>query len=176
MSDTANGEINGKDKITLETFILINYFNRIIARANTRFMIMSNGQYELKRSLISEEGKGKKTGLELNVVDHHTASERSVKTLSGGESFMAALSLALGLSEEIQSTSGGIKFDTMFVDEGFGTLDDDSLELAMRALQELSTGNRLVGIISHVKELKNKIEKQICVTKTKGGGSSLEII
>ena len=103
-------------------------------------------------------------------------TKRSVKTLSGGESFKASLSLALGLSDEIQSSAGGIKLDTMFVDEGFGSLDDESLDQAMRALQNLTEGNRLVGIISHVNELKERIDKQIVVTKEKSGGSIIRII
>ena len=115
------------------------------------------------------------SGLELNVIDHYNGSERSVKTLSGGESFKASLSLALGLSDEIQASAGGIQLDTMFVDEGFGSLDEESLEQAMKALNGLTEGNRLVGIISHVQELKARIEKQIVVTKEKAGGSRVEL-
>ena len=102
--------------------------------------------------------------------------ERSVKTLSGGESFKASLSLALGLSDEIQSSAGGIRLDTMFVDEGFGSLDEESLNQAIRALLTLTEGNRLVGIISHVAELKERIERQIVVTKEKSGGSAVRIV
>ena len=136
---------------------------------------MSGGQYELKRRKEAENNRSQ-SGLELDVIDHYNGTERSVKTLSGGESFMASLSLALGLSDEIQSSAGGIKLDTMFVDEGFGSLDGDTLELAMRALQGLSEGNRLVGIISHVSELKARISNQIIVSKAKSGGSSVQII
>lgn len=174
MSDTAAGEIAGKDKITFETYIQMAYFERIIARANARFMVMSGGQYELRRC-VEEDSRGK-SGLGLNVVDHYNGSERSVKTLSGGESFQASLSLALGLSDEIQSAAGGIRLDTMFVDEGFGSLDGDTLNLAMKALADLSRGSRLVGIISHVSELKERIDKQIVVTKEKSGGSRAEIV
>ena len=112
----------------------------------------------------------------LRVKDYYNGSVRDVKTLSGGESFKASLSLALGLSDEIQSMAGGIKLDTMFVDEGFGSLDGESLQQAMRALASLSEGNKLVGIISHVAELKEKIDKQIIVTKEKTGGSKVEIV
>ena len=105
-----------------------------------------------------------------------SATERSVRTLSGGESFKASLSLALGLSDEIQSSAGGIRLDTMFVDEGFGSLDEESLRQAITTLMGLSENNRLVGIISHVAELKEKIEKQIVVTKEKTGGSKVEIV
>ena len=121
------------------------------------------------------EDKKSQSGLDLNVVDHYNGSERSVKTLSGGEAFKASLSLALGLSDEIQSSAGGIRLDTMFVDEGFGSLDEESLAQAMKALSSLSEGERLVGIISHVSELKEKIDKQIVVTKMPSGGSKAEI-
>lgn len=174
LSNTANGSLAGKEKIMLETYIQMTFFDKIIARANTRLMIMSDGQYELKRR--REAGNNKtQSGLDLNVVDHYNGTERSVRTLSGGESFKASLSLALGLSDEIQSSSGGIRLDTMFVDEGFGSLDEESLEQAMKALSDLTEGNRLVGIISHVGELKTRIDKQILVTKEKSGGSRAEI-
>ena len=176
ISDTVNGKIKGgsKEKIKFETYIQTNYFDRIIARANTRFMVMSGGQYELKRQMSTDDRKSQ-SGLELNVIDHYNGSERSVKTLSGGESFKASLSLALGLSDEIQALAGGIQLDTMFVDEGFGSLDEESLEQAMKALNGLTEGNRLVGIISHVQELKARIDKQIVVTKEKAGGSRVEL-
>lgn len=174
LSDTANGKISGKDKIELETYIQRTYFDRIIDRANLRLMTMSAGQYELVR-LKEGENKLKKTGLDLGVIDHYNGSERSVKTLSGGESFMASLSLALGLSDEVQSSAGGIKIDTLFVDEGFGSLDAEALNQAYRALAGLTEGNRLVGIISHVEGLKERIDKQIIVTKNRSGGSSARI-
>lgn len=174
LSNTANGLISGKDKIMLETYIQTTYFERIIRRANLRFMIMSDGQYELKRSEDAENLKSQ-SGLELSVIDHYNGTTRSVKTLSGGESFLASLSLALGLSDEIQSSVGGVQIDTMFVDEGFGTLDADALEQAYSALASLTDGHRLVGIISHVDTLKEKISKQIVVTKGRTGGSTAEI-
>ena len=174
LSNTANGNISGKEKIMLETYIQMAYFERIIARANTRLMIMSQGQYELKRRVVTDNNQ-RQSGLELNVIDHYNGTERSVKTLSGGEAFQASLSLALGLSDEVQSSAGGIRFDTMFVDEGFGSLDEESLRQAIRALAELTDGNRLVGIISHVAELKERIDKQIVVTKEKSGGSRIEM-
>ena len=176
LTGIVNGKIKGgsKEKIKFETYIQTNYFDRIIARANTRFMVMSGGQYELKRQTDTDDRKSQ-SGLELNVIDHYNGSERSVKTLSGGESFKASLSLALGLSDEIQASAGGIQLDTMFVDEGFGSLDEESLEQAMKALNGLTEGNRLVGIISHVQELKARIDKQIVVTKEKSGGSRVEL-
>ncbi len=175
LSNTANGNVAGKEKIMLETYIQMAYFDRIIDRANVRMMVMSGGQYELKRRQTAENNRSQ-SGLELDVIDHYNGTERSVKTLSGGESFKASLSLALGLSDEIQSSAGGIRLDTMFVDEGFGSLDEESLRQAIRALTELTEGNRLVGIISHVAELKEKIEKQIVVTKERSGGSSVRIV
>lgn len=175
LSNTANGNISGKEKIMLETYIQMTYFDRIIARANTRFMVMSGGQYELKRRKEADNNRSQ-SGLELDIIDHYNGTERSVKTLSGGESFKASLSLALGLSDEIQSSACGIKLDTMFVDEGFGSLDDESLDQAMCALQNLTEGNRLVGIISHVSELKERIDKQIVVTKEKSGGSRINML
>lgn len=175
LSATANGNLSGQGKIKLETYIQRIYFERIISRANIRLMKMSSGQYELKRQDKVENNRSQ-SGLELSVIDHYNGSERSVKTLSGGESFKAALSLALGLSDEIQSSSGGIQLDAMFVDEGFGSLDDESLEQAMRTLTDLSEGNRLVGIISHVSGLKSRIDKQIIIEKEQSGGSRGNII
>jgi len=167
LSDTANGTISGKQKIELETYIQMTYFDRILRRANLRLMTMSSGQYELKRC-TDELNKRAKAGLELNVIDHYNGSERSVKTLSGGESFQASLALALGLSDEIQSGAGGIRLDAMFVDEGFGSLDEEALTLAVRALEGLAEGERLVGIISHVSELKDRIPNKILVKKNRG--------
>lgn len=175
LSDTANGTLTGKEKIMLETYVQTTYFERIIARANTRFMLMSGGQYELKRRKEAENNRSQ-SGLELDVIDHYNGTERSVKTLSGGEQFKASLSLALGLSDEIQSSAGGIRLDTMFVDEGFGSLSaGDSLDSAIHALTCITDGNRLVGIISHVEELKHRIDRKITVTKQKSGGSRAEI-
>ena len=175
LSDTANGKLNGKEKVMLETYVQMTYFDRIINRANLRLMTMSSGQYELIRMKEAANAKSQ-SGLDLGVVDHYNGTERSVKTLSGGESFMASLSLALGLSDEVQAAAGGIQLDTLFVDEGFGSLDSESLEQAYKALAGLTEGNRLVGIISHVSELKERIDKQIVVTKEKSGGSSVKII
>ena len=175
LSNTANGNLAGKEKIMLETYIQMTYFDRIIRRANLRFLVMSGGQYELKRRREAS-GSRCQSGLELDVIDHYNGTERSVRTLSGGESFQASLSLALGLSDEVQSSAGGIRLDTMFVDEGFGSLDEESLQQAVRALSSLTEGNRLVGIISHVGELKEKIDRQILVKKDREGGSRVEIL
>ncbi|MBQ7098523.1 MAG: SMC family ATPase [Oscillospiraceae bacterium] len=174
LAKTANGSLSGKERLMLETFVQTTYFDRIIACANTRLLRMTDGQYELIRHTEAADGR-RLTGLELDVIDHYNGSERSVRTLSGGESFKASLSLALGLSEMIQRQSGGIRFDTMFVDEGFGSLDEESLRQAINTLTNLSGADRLVGIISHVAELKERIDKQIIVTKTRDGYSQARI-
>ena len=174
LADTANGSVRGKDRIMLETYIQTTYFDRIVARANVRLMKMTGGQYDLKRRTIAENMRSQ-SGLELDVIDHYNGTERSVKTLSGGESFKASLALALGLSDEVQMSTG-IRLDTLFVDEGFGSLDPESLNQAYNTLAGLTEGNRLVGIISHVAELKERIDRQIVVTKEKSGGSKAEIL
>ena len=175
LSDTANGKLSDQSKFMLETYIQTSYFDRIIARANERLRVMSDGQYTLERRSEYDD-KRTQVGLDLDVIDHYNGSKRSVKTLSGGESFKASLSLALGLSDEIQYSAGGIQLDTMFVDEGFGSLDENSIEQAVRALAGLSEGSRLVGIISHVQSLKQRIDKQIIVKKDKDGGSRADMI
>ncbi len=175
LSKTANGDLGDrKEKIMLETYVQAAYFDRIIAKANTRLMVMSGGQYELKRKRSAADKKSQ-AGLDLDIVDHFSASTRDVRSLSGGESFKAALSLALGLSDEIQASAGGIRLDSMFVDEGFGSLDKDSVEQALKALSDLTEGDRLIGIISHVEQLR-RIDKQIVVTKDPDKGSQVEII
>lgn len=173
LSNTVNGKLTYRDKISLETFIQMTYFDKIIRHANLRLQKMSGGQYRLTRA--STGGGNAQVGLDLNVYDTYSGKERSVTTLSGGESFMAALSLALGLSDEIQASAGGVQIDTTFVDEGFGSLDDESLQVALRTLQNLAQNNHLIGIISHVSALKN-IEKKIVVTKTATQGSDARIV
>ena len=174
LSDTVNGSLSGKSRIKLETYVQMSFFDRIIMRANTRFMRLTDGQYELKRS-DSKDNYKNQTGLELDIIDHYNGTIRSVKSLSGGEAFEASLSMALGMSDEIQSRSGGIQIDTMFIDEGFGSLDDESLLQAVKVLNSLSSSDRLIGIISHVSVLKDRIDKQIVVSKGKTGGSSAVI-
>ncbi len=175
LSNTANGGISDKEKISFETYVQMSYFERILRRANIRLQKMTGGQYDLVRRK-DELGKRSQVGLDIDVLDHHNGTTRPVNTLSGGEQFKASLALALGLSDEIQSSAGGVRLDTMFVDEGFGSLDGESLSLAISTLQDLTEGNRLVGIISHVEELKNRIDKQIIVEKQKVGGSRAKII
>lgn len=171
--DTVDGKLSGKLHIDLETYVQAAFFDRILDKANVRLMVMSSGQYELRRS--TEQSGGGQSGLDLKVLDHYNGTMRDVRSLSGGEQFKASLSLALGLSDVIQSAAGGIQLDTMFVDEGFGSLDQESLDQALRSLSALTEGNRLIGIISHVAELK-KIDKQIIVTKDKVNFSKVTIV
>lgn len=174
LSDVANGNVKGQDKITLEAFVQMRYFDSVIEKANTRLLEMTAGRYCLKRRGGSADAK-KKTGLDLNVIDYHNGTERDVKTLSGGESFDASLALALGLSDEIQSRTAGIRIDTMFVDEGFGSLDEETLDRSVKTLLGLSESDKLVGIISHVGEMKNRIERQITVSRLSDGTSVAKI-
>ena len=173
--DTASGQVKDRNKITFEAYIQMTYFERIIKCANLRFLKMSDGHYELRRTTESDNKKSQ-TGLDLCVVDYYNGSCRSVRSLSGGESFMASLSLALGLSDEVQASAGGIQIDTMFVDEGFGSLDTEkTLPQAYNALASVTEGRKLVGIISHVTELKEKIDRQIVVEKDKTGRARAEL-
>ena len=173
LAATAGGTLTSKQKIKLEAYIQMNYLDRILRYANTRLMQMTAGQYELER--IGAENQRSQSGLDLGVIDHYNGTRRSVKTLSGGESFKASLALALGLSDEVQSSAGGIRLDTLFLDEGFGSLDEESLELAIRVLSDLTEGDRLVGIISHVGALKDRIDRQVVVHKARTGGSTVEL-
>ena len=173
LAATAGGTLTSKQKIKLEAYIQMNYLDRILRYANTRLMQMTAGQYELER--IGAENQRSQSGLDLGVTDHYNGTRRSVKTLSGGESFKASLALALGLSDEVQSSAGGIRLDTLFLDEGFGSLDEESLELAIRVLSGLTEGDRLVGIISHVGALKDRIDRQVVVHKARTGGSTVEL-
>lgn len=174
LAETVTGQMSGKEKVMLETYVQMRYFDRIVSRANRRLLVMSDGQYELRRRMEAATNKSQ-SGLDLDVVDHYNGSVRGVETLSGGESFKASLSLALGLADEIQSSAGGVELDTLFVDEGFGSLDDESLEQAMRALADLAEGRRLVGVISHVGTLKERIDKKIIVKKDREMGSRVRI-
>ena len=178
LADVAMGNgRSSKEKITLQEYVQIAYLDRMIHKANERYLSMSNQQYQLVRSAGTKD-KRSHAALDLDVIDFSNGSIRPVSSLSGGESFIASLALALGMSDEIQSQAGGIQIDTMFIDEGFGTLDQDSLNNAIQTLMNLSGENRLVGIISHVKELKERIHKGIIVTKDLHGshGSVAKVI
>lgn len=175
LSDTANGALRGKERIMLETYVQMSCFDRVLLHANRRLLVMSGGQYELARAKEAESNRGQ-SGLDLQVIDHYNGSQRNVKTLSGGESFLASLSLALGLSDEIQSRAGGIRLESMFIDEGFGTLDEAALEQAVGVLTRLTGGDCSVGIISHVGALKDRIQHRLHVKKIPGGSAvSIEV-
>ena len=175
LADTATGNLTGKEKVTLETYVQMQDLDAVLACANTRFMVMSGGQYELVRRQTAENNRNQ-SGLDLDVIDHYNGTTRSVKSLSGGESFKASLSLALGLSDRVQSAAGGVRLDAMFVDEGFGSLDEESLHQALHALTDLARSDRLVGIISHVADLRAAIDRQILVTKAPTGCSHATIL
>jgi exonuclease SbcC len=162
LADAANG------KLDFETYAQMAYFERVLRAANLRLRIMSQNRYTLLRKTDSDDGR-RRSGLEMEVMDSYTGKARSANSMSGGESFMASLSLALGLSDVVQQSAGGVRLDAMFIDEGFGTLDADVLELAIRTLSEMAGTNRIIGIISHVTELRERIDKQVQVEKTSAG-------
>lgn len=170
LADTANGRISGKDKVAFETYVQSMYFDRMISAANRRLCAMTNERYKLmrRRSAIT---KSSQSGLDLDVMDAYTGKVRDASSLSGGESFKAALALALGLSDVVQAHAGGVQLDTMFIDEGFGSLDQESLQLAIKTLTELSGSDKLIGIISHVDELKESIDRKIIVKRSRNGSS-----
>lgn len=169
LSQTAGGTLSGNKKIDFESYVQRRYFQKVVQRANIRLMQMTSGQLLLQcQDFDRLSGRGK-TGLDLDIYSLATESARDVKTLSGGESFMAALSLALGLADVVSESAGAVRLDTLFIDEGFGYLDDHAREQAVRVLYELSGQNRLIGIISHVGELKEQIEKKLYVRKEKNG-------
>ena len=168
LSKIANGTVYGKRRIEFEQFVQASYFDMVIIEANKRLLKMTDNRFLLVRKESSERVSDK-IGLELEVIDNYNGKRRDVKSLSGGEAFKAALSLALGLSDVIQSYSGGIVVDTMFIDEGFGSLDTESREQAINTLNQLTDNHKLIGIISHVTELKDRIDKKIIVTKSTDG-------
>jgi exonuclease SbcC len=173
ISKLASGQHREADKISFETFVQTWYFSQVIARANLRYSTMTNGRYKLRRSEGGVDQRSR-TGLDLSVEDLWTTKERPVSTLSGGEKFQAALALALGLSDVISEHAGGVEIDALFVDEGFGGLDDDSLQDAIRVLQDLTVDNRMIGIISHVPLLKEAINQQLSVRIVDSEGSFVE--
>ena len=171
--DTVSGQVSRRVKISFETYVQQYYFKQVIAAANKRLTVLTDGMFVLR---VKEEARNMRSqaGLDLDVLDRSTGLWRDVSTLSGGESFMASLALALGLADTVQSRSGGVRLDAMFIDEGFGTLDENSLRQAMELLTRLAGGRRLVGVISHMAELKERIDKKVVVTKT-ATGSALRI-
>ena len=168
-----SGQLSQKVKITFETYVQQYYFKQVVAAANKRLTQMTDGMFVLR---LKEEAKDRRSqsGLDLDVLDRATGQWRDVSTLSGGESFLASLSLALGLSDVVQSESGGVRLEAMFIDEGFGTLDENALRNAMALLSSLADGDRMIGVISHMPELRERIDKKIVVHK-KLTGSEIEL-
>lgn len=165
----ASGKIKGRVRIDFETYVQRMYFEKILVAANRRFLVFTDGKMKLKSRPLEEMGLVGAAGLELNVYVMATGKERDVKTLSGGESFLASLALALGLSDVVQSQAGSVRLESMFVDEGFGALDDSTREQAIRVLNDLAGDDRLVGIISHVNALKDSIDRKLTVTRSTSG-------
>ena len=172
MIDSLYNRLSGKvpgARMDIETYVQRDYLRRILTAANRRFLEMSSGQFELRMYDLDKAGEGRNHGLDLMVYSEVTGKAREVRTLSGGESFMAALSLALGMADQIQAGSSAINLDVMFIDEGFGSLDDHARSQAVKVLQRMAGGSKLIGIISHVTELKNEMEDQLIVTKDEHG-------
>lgn len=172
INNLLKGNIKGLANIKFETFVQMRYVEEIVYLANKRFHKMTDGQFSLQ---IKKEADNLKEiiGLGFEVIDHHNKTVRNINTLSGGESFQAALSLALGLSDVVQARAGGIQIDSMFIDEGFGTLDNETLSKVMNSLLEISSFNKIIGIISHVENLKEQIDKKILVSKDPSGYSKI---
>lgn len=174
LSDVANGD-TGVSKLGFERYVLSYYLEEVLQIANQRLQKLSDNRYWF--DLNRESGSYKnKTGLEINIYDDHAGGVRNVGTLSGGESFIAALSLALSLSDVVQRQSGGIQIEAIFIDEGFGSLDEDALDKAVEALMQIDGDGKLVGIISHVKELKDRIPDKVLVKALGTGKSNLEVV
>lgn len=172
LSQTANGSLSGSAKLDFQTYVQRQYFKQMIHAANRRLAVMSGGQFLLQCRELDQLGRRGEAGLDLDVYSVAAGKVRDVKTLSGGEAFLAALALALGMSDVIQGNAGGVRMEALFLDEGFGSLDEEARLRAVQVLQELSGGGRLIGIISHVTELKEQLERKLLVKKTRRGSKT----
>ncbi len=167
--------VAGQRRVNLTTYVLRQWFEQVVAAANVRLAGMSSGRYELVRV---DEGANRteRTGLTVQVLDRHTGEQRSARSLSGGETFYTSLALALGLADVVRAEAGGVDLDTLFIDEGFGSLDADTLDQVMAVIDELRDRGRTVGIVSHVSELKNRIAERIEVRRLPDGSSALRVV
>ena len=163
-------------RLTLGTYVLMRRFQDVVASANDRLQTMSGGRYALQHSEERENGRSRKTGLALRVVDHVTGDERDPRTLSGGETFYVSLCLALGLADVVTGENGGIELGTLFIDEGFGSLDADTLDLVLRELGKLRDRGRVIGVVSHVDVMKSVIGERIEVRRRADGTSTLRVV
>lgn len=175
ISDGSFAKLAGREKIDFESFVLTYYFDKVLSYANIRLLDMSDGQFSMVRKSVGNDARSKQ-GLDIEILDANTGKKRPASTLSGGESFLASLSLALGLSDEISVENGGITIDTLFIDEGFGTLSDDYLNNVIKQIEKLSYENKFIGLISHVKDLKEAIDAKILVDYRQDEGSNIEVI
>ena len=165
----------GQRKIALTTYVLRLWFEQVVQAANARLAAMSSGRYELRRT-DEGESRRQRTGLTLAVIDRHTGAERSPKSLSGGETFYTSLALALGLADVVKAEAGGVELDTLFIDEGFGSLDPQTLDQVMAVIDDLRDRGRAVGIVSHVTDLKDRVYERLEVRRLRDGSSAATVI
>jgi exonuclease SbcC len=167
--------MEGHRRVALTTYVLRHWFTRVVAAANVQLSAMSSGRYELRR-IDEGEHKRQRTGLTLSVIDRHTGEERSPASLSGGETFYTSLALALGLADVVRAEAGGVDLDTLFIDEGFGTLDADTLDQVLGVIDELRDRGRVVGIVSHVADLKDRVAERLEVRRIADGSSAVRVV
>ncbi len=167
--------MEGHRRVALTTYVLRHWFEQVVAAANLRLAVMSSGRYELRRS-DEGESRRQRAGLTLSVIDRHTGEERSPKSLSGGETFYTSLALALGLADVVKAEAGGVDTETLFIDEGFGSLDAETLDQVLGVIDELREQGRAVGIVSHVAELKDRFAERLEVRRLPDGSSTLKVV